>query len=70
MVINFRTRGISRGTRKLARTSTLIKKKKFSIKPETTPEHILKRRKRWTRKENKLSKSHHIYLNPRYNIDI
>jgi hypothetical protein len=28
MVVNFRTRGISRGTHKLARTPTLIKKKK------------------------------------------
>ena len=28
MVVNFRTRGISRGARKLARTPTLIKKKK------------------------------------------
>ena len=28
MVINFKTRGISRGARKLARTPTIIKKKK------------------------------------------
>jgi len=28
MVVNFRARGISRGTRKLARTPTIIKKKK------------------------------------------
>jgi hypothetical protein len=28
MVVNFRTRGISRGVHKLARTSTLIKEKK------------------------------------------
>ena len=28
MVVNFRTRGISRGTRKLTRTPTLTKKKK------------------------------------------
>ena len=28
MVVNFRARGISWGTRKLAQTSTLIKKKK------------------------------------------
>ena len=27
MIINFRARGISRGTRKLARTTTLIQKK-------------------------------------------
>jgi hypothetical protein len=28
MVVNFRARGISRGARKLARTPTIIKKKK------------------------------------------
>jgi hypothetical protein len=28
MVVNFRTRGFSRGARKLARTPTIIKKKK------------------------------------------
>jgi len=28
MVVNFRARGISRGVRKLTRTSTLIKEKK------------------------------------------
>jgi hypothetical protein len=29
MIVNFRARGISRDTRKLARTPTLIKKKKM-----------------------------------------
>jgi len=40
MIVNFRTRGINRGTHKLTRTSTLIKKLIFLIKPETTPENI------------------------------
>jgi hypothetical protein len=31
MVVNFRARGISRGARKLARTPTIIKKKKEMI---------------------------------------
>jgi hypothetical protein len=31
MVVNFRTRGISRGERKLTRTSTLIKTKKTNL---------------------------------------
>jgi hypothetical protein len=35
MVVNFRARGISRGTRKLVRTSTLIKKKE-NLQPATT----------------------------------
>jgi hypothetical protein len=33
MVVNFKARGISRGTGKLARTSTLIKTKKPCFKP-------------------------------------
>jgi hypothetical protein len=32
MVVNFRIRGISRGTRKLTQTPTLIKKKEETVK--------------------------------------
>jgi hypothetical protein len=40
MVVNFRARGISRGARKLARTPTIIKKKKKLKKKNSTIEEI------------------------------
>jgi hypothetical protein len=45
MVINFRTRGISRGARKLTRTPTLIQKKKQHYQ-NIIIEHILMTLKR------------------------
>jgi len=42
MVVNFRARGISRGARKLARTPTIIKKKK-----ETFRKRTLQLKKKW-----------------------
>jgi hypothetical protein len=35
MVVNFKARGISQGTRKLIRTPTLIKKKKYILFQES-----------------------------------
>jgi hypothetical protein len=40
MVVNFRARGISRGARKLARTPTIINKKKKLKKKNSTIEEI------------------------------
>jgi hypothetical protein len=54
MVVNFRTRGISRGVRKLAQTLTLIKKKKKK-KKERNP---------------KISKLKHLLLIPLVYVDI
>jgi len=42
MVVNFRARGISRGARKLARTPTIIKKKKKEMIVSRDREFFLK----------------------------
>jgi hypothetical protein len=51
MVVNFRARGISRGARKLARTPTLIYKKKKTERDETEHEPKQKKKQKQERKE-------------------